>query len=355
MPVVERPRGLDRLVVLVGPGERDGKCVGVRIAAAPARPSFGDGAARRFRVVDLGACAHELVVQRRRHAPVGEAVGLTLGVGDSGLGQGVGEQEFGRPVDETESGLHALEHPPHAAGVEPGAFQRVESDAVRLLLPGPAEPQGVVLGERLGAEQRRHARFPAPGGGDGKRGEQTGQHPRGHGALLLDVPRVVALPQVRKLVGDDRGVFALVPGVEKEPQVDAHDTPGDGEGVDLRAVHQNRGESRFGDSGELRQPVNVDIDIVLEDRVGDRGDARPDLLERDLGELPFRHRRHQPGGPVPEFRQFRRLGRGCGQGQEQDGQAAQRHWGTCGLAEPWERDHTPYDLAGVHWCPAGVP
>ena len=69
-------------------------------------------------------------------------------------------------------------------------------------------------------------------------------------------------------------------------------------------------------------------------------DARTDLLQRHLGEFAFGRGRYEPGRPVAEFRQFRRLGSGDGEGQRQDGQTAQRRSNHAAFAKPGERDHT---------------
>ena len=47
---------------------------------------------------------------------------------------GWGEQELRRAIVETERAPHALEHARRALGVQAGLGQRVQADAVRLLL-----------------------------------------------------------------------------------------------------------------------------------------------------------------------------------------------------------------------------
>ena len=324
----------------VGSRQRDGKGVGVGVAAAAQGLGFRHRMPRRLRVVNPGACTHELVVERGLDGPRLETFGLVPRVGDPGLRERVGEQELGRLVHESKRCLHTLEHAPHPVGVESGAFQGVEADPVRLLLAGAAETQRLVLGVCLGAEQRGHPGLAAPAGGDGQRGKQTGEHPGRHGALLLDAAGVVALAQVREFVGDDRRVFALVVGIEKQAEIDADDAPRHGERVDLGVVDQHGGQRGLADARKLREAVDIDLDVVLEDRIRDRGDARANLLQRDLGEFPFGCGRYEPGRPVAEFRQLRGLGSGNGEGQGQDGQAAQRRSNHAAFAESWDRDHT---------------
>ena len=191
----------------------------------------------------------------------------------------MGAQVGGRALELVQAigAQHALEETLHAARIEAGAVEEGQPDAVGLAFVLARVIELVLDLQRPGGGDGglRHlaALAAAAARGEDRQGERRERSPLG-AALPVDHARLVALQDVRRLVGHHARELVLVLGEEDQPAVDADMAADEREGVhdivlhheviDVAARRIRHREQARADRGDVVGDLRI-LDVVLVD------------------------------------------------------------------------------------------
>ena len=208
-----------------------------------------------------------------------------------GVGEEVGRQVVGRERE----ALQRVHEPHDAPARISRRAQRAERPQVGVLFVGAAVGEHPRLGAGHAEAAHRHADVGVGGAEEDARDQRRQRHHL-HPALGLDASGDVAAGDVADLVGDHPGQFLLIGHGEERAGGHVDVAARHGEGVHLAVGHDERpdGEGEIGNGrpdtvGHLAQFL-LDVGIV-----GDR-EARRDLPEDPVAELPLFSTRKRPRG-----------------------------------------------------------
>ncbi|MNZ40460.1 hypothetical protein D3C78_579810 [compost metagenome] len=151
----------------------------------------------------------------------------------------------------------------------------------------PGEAPLLLNGCGLGAGNRSDTGIAGTGGGRNDADQQRPHHRQLHALLGLDATGKVALRQVRKFVGQYRGIFAFSLGIEEQTAVDPDNSAGGGKGVELRAVDEDEFQAPVLQLAGFGQAVDAGFDIVLELGIVQLADIAPQQTEPGAAQLMF--------------------------------------------------------------------
>jgi len=180
-----------------------------------------------------------------------------------------------------------LEEGGHGARVVLRAGKNADADIVGFPLVGACEVDLLLHHRGLPAERSRGSRAAGSCSAERDGSQQKTGHWQGHLVRSLDHAGKVALPDMRDLVSQDRGQFALCLCLEYEAAMDADIAIGTSEGVDAGVLDGKKGEISSAGITVPCELVPDRLQVGADERIIDDITVRAHVAHEGASELGF--------------------------------------------------------------------